>query len=200
MSPRADVSEERKNQIIDAAIKVFNKLGFHNARMDDIVDESGLSKGTLYWYFKSKDEIIINVLEKVFLRELDELKRLGELDQPVPDLLFQYIDITVKDFKSFEPMIPLLFEFIAFASRSKITRKLLSKYYDIFMETLTPIIERGIMEGTIIETDPNNIAKALGALIEGTILLKYYSPDTIDLGKQMQENSRLLIEGVLKNH
>jgi len=56
MSPRPDVSEERKNQILDAAGKVFARLGFQKTRMDDIVEESGLSKGTLYWYFKSKDE------------------------------------------------------------------------------------------------------------------------------------------------
>ncbi|HET7081061.1 MAG TPA: helix-turn-helix domain-containing protein, partial [Chloroflexia bacterium] len=57
MSPRPDVSEERKNQILDAAAAVFSRLGFHEARMDDIVRESGLSKGTLYWYFTSKDAI-----------------------------------------------------------------------------------------------------------------------------------------------
>jgi AcrR family transcriptional regulator len=199
MSPRADVSEERKNQIIDAAIKVFNKLGFNKARMDDIVEESGLSKGTLYWYFKSKDEIIINVLEKVLLRELDELNKLNELDLPVPELLFRYIDITVDDFKNLEPLIPLLFEFIPFANRSKVTKKLLEKYYSIFMGTLTPIMERGIKEGAIIETDPQDISIALGAMIEGTIILKFYSPKSIDLVQQMRKNARLLIEGILIN-
>ena len=58
LSPRPDVSDERKNQILQAATNVFSRLGFHKARMDDIVEESGLSKGTLYWYFKSKDDIV----------------------------------------------------------------------------------------------------------------------------------------------
>jgi AcrR family transcriptional regulator len=200
MSPRADVSEERKNQIIDAAINVFNRLGFHKARMDDIVEESGLSKGALYWYFKSKDEIIISVLEKVLLRELDELQKLNELDLPVSELLFQFIEISVDDFKNLEPFIPLFFEYISFANRSKTTKKLLSKYYDIFIGALTPIIERGIVEGDIIDADPQNIAIALAGLIEGTVLLKFYSPNSFDLGKQMQENSHLFIKGILKNH
>ena len=64
MSPRPDVSKLRKQQILDAAIKVFSRSGFEKARMDDIAEESGLSKGTLYWYFKNKDEIISNVLER----------------------------------------------------------------------------------------------------------------------------------------
>ena len=58
MVARTDLSATRKNQILDAAMTVFARSGFHEARMDDIVQESGLSKGTLYWYFKSKEEII----------------------------------------------------------------------------------------------------------------------------------------------
>ena len=65
MAPRPDVSKERKSQILTAATKVFTELGFAGARMDDIVAESGLSKGNLYWYFESKDTIIISMLDQV---------------------------------------------------------------------------------------------------------------------------------------
>ena len=58
MSPKPDVSEERTAQIITAAMQVFAQQGLEKARMDDIASESGLSKGTLYLYFKSKDAII----------------------------------------------------------------------------------------------------------------------------------------------
>ena len=54
MSPRPDVSKERKQQILDAAEDVFTRKGLDNARMDDIAKRTGLSKGSLYWYFKSK--------------------------------------------------------------------------------------------------------------------------------------------------
>ena len=45
MSPRPDVSEERRNQILEAAMAVFARQGFEQARMDDIAQEVGLSKG-----------------------------------------------------------------------------------------------------------------------------------------------------------
>jgi len=57
MSPKHDVSEERKSQILDAAMDTFSEMGFHKARMSDIAETSGLSKGSLYWYFDSKDSI-----------------------------------------------------------------------------------------------------------------------------------------------
>ena len=43
---------ERRQQILSAAMTCFIAKGYHRATMDDIVVESGLSKGTLYWYFK----------------------------------------------------------------------------------------------------------------------------------------------------
>ena len=66
MSPRPDVSDERKNQILNAAEQVFTKKGLDLARMDDIAEETGLSKGTLYLYFKSKEELIIAILDRIF--------------------------------------------------------------------------------------------------------------------------------------
>ncbi len=74
MSPKPDVSEERKGQIMSAAEEVFTKKGFDNARMDDIAEETGLSKGTLYLYYKSKDDLIIAILDRIFQREFKVLE------------------------------------------------------------------------------------------------------------------------------
>jgi AcrR family transcriptional regulator len=57
MTPRPDVSEERRAQIIEAALACFTRHGYVNATMDDIAAESGLSKGAIYWYFDSKDDL-----------------------------------------------------------------------------------------------------------------------------------------------
>jgi len=67
MSPRPNVSEERISQIVTAAEDVFTRKGFNEARMDDIAEETGLSKGTLYNYFKSKDD-----LSTIFMNRLSQ--------------------------------------------------------------------------------------------------------------------------------
>ncbi len=77
MPPRPDVSEERRNQILDTAEQVFAKHGFDEAKMDDIAERSGLSKGAIYWYFKKKDEIIGALLERVFRRNILALRRIA---------------------------------------------------------------------------------------------------------------------------
>jgi AcrR family transcriptional regulator len=65
MTPKADVATERKEQIYQAALTCFNRKGYYQTTMDDIVSQSGLSKGALYWYFKSKKELFISLLQVV---------------------------------------------------------------------------------------------------------------------------------------
>lgn len=79
MSPRPDVSEERKNQILEAAVAVFARLGFQQTRMDDIAQQAGLSKGALYLYYRSKDAIIAALLKYFFAQEF---KRLSVITSP----------------------------------------------------------------------------------------------------------------------
>src|SRR5215470_20373145 len=81
MSPRPDVSEERKNQILEAALAVFARLGFQQTRMDDIAEKAGLSKGALYLYYKSKDAIIAALLKYFFTHEAKRLQALVEADR-----------------------------------------------------------------------------------------------------------------------
>ncbi len=53
--------EARRAQIVDAALRCFHRNGFHPTTMDDIVRESGLSAGAVYTYFRSKDDLIVEV-------------------------------------------------------------------------------------------------------------------------------------------
>lgn len=85
-----------REHILDAAGRLIHLRGFHNTSVDDILRESGVGKGNLYYYFKSKDElgyaaldrtlgrIQAEVLEKVFAANLDPWTQLDRfLDYPV---------------------------------------------------------------------------------------------------------------------
>jgi len=61
--------ENRAKEIVMAAIGEFVRKGYRQTQMDDIAKRSNLSKGTLYWYFKSKDSIVVDLFERIFSRE-----------------------------------------------------------------------------------------------------------------------------------
>jgi AcrR family transcriptional regulator len=196
MSPRPDVSEERKDQIIEAAVSVFARDGFGDARMDDIADESGLSKGALYWYFKNKDAIISAIFDSVFRREISKIRKLEEEKLPARDMLQVYVDLVVKDLKTMEPIMPILYDFMAMGFRRKNIRKLIQRSFQEFIQATEPVIRRGIDHGEFINVDPAEAALTLGAIFEGSILLWSYDPDRIDLKNLIESSINLLLEGL----
>ena len=55
--------DQRKEQIMSAALNVISAKGYEQSRMDDIVSEADLSKGAIYWYYKSKKEIYLSLVD-----------------------------------------------------------------------------------------------------------------------------------------
>jgi AcrR family transcriptional regulator len=196
MSPRPDVSKERTQQILDAAIRVFSRLGFHNASMDDIVAESGLSKGALYWYFKSKDDIIIAILDAIFARELAGARALPDAPGTAQERLLQFIRLTVDEIQGMKVLLPIAYEFYSLAFRNKAVQKTLSNYFASYLSALVPLIEQGIARGEFRAVDPEQTAFAIGAVIEGTLLLWVLAPNVTDLGEQTEAGLQLLLAGI----
>src|SRR5918992_5559554 len=55
---------DKPGQIIDAAIRVFARVGYYNSRVSDIAREAGVASGTIYLYFKTKDEILVTLFRE----------------------------------------------------------------------------------------------------------------------------------------
>jgi AcrR family transcriptional regulator len=66
---RAQAAADRRRQILDAAVRVFARQGFHGCRVSDIADEAGVAYGLVYHYFRSKEQ----VLDTLFLERWDVL-------------------------------------------------------------------------------------------------------------------------------
>ena len=66
---RSQAARDKRRQILDAAVRVFSRRGFHACRVSDIADEAGVAYGLVYHYFTSKDE----VLDTVFLERWNVL-------------------------------------------------------------------------------------------------------------------------------
>jgi TetR/AcrR family fatty acid metabolism transcriptional regulator len=54
---------EKYQRIIEAAIKVFAKKGFYNSKVSDVAEEADVADGTIYLYFKNKDDLLISIFE-----------------------------------------------------------------------------------------------------------------------------------------
>lgn len=81
-APARTAAVDKRRLILDAAVRVFARRGFHACRVSDIADEAGVAYGLVYHYFQSKDEVLDTLFEErwdVMLETIHEIDR-----QPIP--------------------------------------------------------------------------------------------------------------------
>lgn len=196
--PRPDVRVARKNQILDTAAIVFAKHGFHQARMDDIVQESGLSKGAIYWYFKSKDDIIAGLLQRFFDPEMHQAREILNAPGTVRERLILLMQLAMKDVQNVahQGLLPLFYEYYALATRQEETRAFLQSYVQSYRAIMTALIEQGIARGEFRTVDVNAVSIAIPALLEGFILIWIMDSTAGDLEQQTTIALNLFFDGL----
>jgi len=78
-------AEERKNEILDVAEELFALKGFDGTSTNDILDKVGIARGTLYYHFKSKEDIMDAIIERINVRILSRAQKISE-DKSIPIL------------------------------------------------------------------------------------------------------------------
>lgn len=195
---KESLEQERREQILDAAETVFAERGFSQARMDDIVRASGLSKGALYWYYKGKDAIVMALLDRIFGAELEEARELVALERPAEERMRMIVLAAAGEIRRFEKLMPLGYEFVALAARRKEVRQRLASYYRGYTEPLAEIVRQGVERGEFKPIDPHQVALALIAAYEGLALLWFVDPESVDWDVMSTTPLELILEGIQK--
>ncbi|HEY7850776.1 MAG TPA: TetR/AcrR family transcriptional regulator [Ktedonobacterales bacterium] len=195
--PRPDISEERRAQILEAALEVFARQGFHQARMDDIAQASGLSKGALYLYYKSKDAIIGALLHSIFSIMLTRAKAIEGERGTARERILRITQRFANEVERFAPAMPVMLEFYAVAAREGSARGYLGEMYDEYAATLAHVLAQGIERGEFHSDNPQGLAIALIAIWEGMTLLWAMTPERIRWREQATLAVTTFMDGLL---
>jgi AcrR family transcriptional regulator len=87
LAERVNGSEDKRRLILQAAVRVFARKGFHTCRVGDIAQEAGVAHGLLYHYFRSKDEVLECIFAETWADILAAAKMIEETDEPARDRL-----------------------------------------------------------------------------------------------------------------
>ena len=79
--------EDKRRQLLDAAVRVFARKGFHASRVGDIAEEAGVAHGLLYHYFKSKDQVLEAVFQENWSLLVARIESVEKTDEPAADQL-----------------------------------------------------------------------------------------------------------------
>jgi AcrR family transcriptional regulator len=172
---------ERIPQIIAAAMTVFAWGGFAQARMEDIAQEAGLSKATLYLYFASKEAIIAAILQSYFERGFDELAALDTSAQPVTQRLISWTRRRAQELQDNAAFLSIGFEFHALAARHASTREVVQGYYVRYRSALAALLAQAMEWGELENANADELAVVLISLLEGLTVLWMLNPAGLDL-------------------
>lgn len=193
---RPDASAERTRQLLDAAVTVFARLGLHQARIEDIAAEAGLSKGLVYRYFANKDALIVALVEDFYGEALAHLRAVGNTDGPSAALLARLTDRLGVTVERMAPLLPVTFEFYAAALRRADVGRILRQYYADYRAITQAVIQRGIDRGEFRAQSAAVAADALIALYEGTIVLWAVDQDGTPWVERAQAAVTVALDGL----
>jgi TetR/AcrR family transcriptional regulator, repressor for uid operon len=161
---------ELKKKIMQSAVEIFAKNGFDRTRMEDIAMAAGLAKGTLYLYFKNKEDLFYAICDHNLEELRNQLSRVFNRKENIMLDARKFYDEYRKESLGGDT---IWFEMIALSTRSPRLRKILtenqSKVYQVVKEVLKTQIERGFLREDI---NVDVTASALIALYNGLALNK----------------------------
>ncbi|MFQ6082685.1 MAG: TetR/AcrR family transcriptional regulator [Candidatus Aminicenantia bacterium] len=187
---------ERKNQILEAAIRCFSKNGYHETTMEDIVQESGLSKGGIYWYFKSKRDIFLALID----RHLEEDIAFWEetIKKEITPELFKDAGVLFFERHQEDPFGGCFWlEFIAEATRDEMIRKKLDEVYQMWQEKIKSVLDEAVKKGILRPINTDSLAVIILACIDGLLIKDLQIHKKRDFSKIWQDFSDILFKGIL---
>lgn len=193
--------EERLKEILTAALEEFSINGFAGTRLEDVAKRAGICKATIYLYFKSKEELFVEVVRDRVLPHIEKLENMSERPEGnAKDLLRQQLTIIYQELLSTDArFIPKLI--ISEASRFPE----LAQFY--FEEIITGIhkvsqniIARGVAAGEFRSSALNWEQQAiLGPALSAVIWITVFNEfEPLDLETYLETHIDLLLHGLEK--
>lgn len=169
-------NEERKRQkreaILESARDVFAKKGFIDVTMKDIIEACGISRGGIYLYFDSVDEIFIETLKRRNSRKFDSIRTAIKENQAFDDLLDTYFNShkerllnTIND-----SMLRAMYEYY-FTHKSEGDRQFQQAQMAATKQTIYEILELGVKQGVLDAQPLDTLAENYMFVIEGLSVL-----------------------------
>jgi len=199
--------EIRRQQIMDSAKKVFASKGFCDATVDEIAQEAELSPGTLYLYFKNKDELHAVLHIKILKVLIEKIENTYHQDKLSPEEKIKALAKALYEVYETDPLILIdILQSQSTESIRKLSPKILSQikhYGGNTIRTIAKIFEDGIRENIFLNRDPIALADIVWGFFSGVVLWeeikKSFDPKKDFLKPTLELGIEIISRGVKKN-
>ncbi|RZT15499.1 TetR/AcrR family transcriptional regulator [Fictibacillus sp. BK138] len=197
-----DYKNKKKELLLQSALKCFGEKGFQAATMDDIVSYSKTSKGLIYNYFKSKDDLYITLMEERTRNSInhfeEKFKTLETAKGKIHALFEVFLNVSLT--KERQEQINVQIEFWLNSGRQENLRKImLDRYKNQYIKLLVEIIKEGLESGEFHKSIKPEIAAAMfWAYIDGIGLHYGVIGDEYEYKKVFEETEQAYLNYLCK--
>ncbi len=194
------VKELREKQIKEAALKLFSEKGFHNTTITQISEAADLGKGTIYWYWKSKEELAFSLVEEMLRDFLALIERARDAEGPAAERFERMVTEVAELYYRETEYLRLLWKFRVDRSYifSEDYTSRVASYYVRMREALETMLEQGIRGGEFRKMDSKRTAFILLGIAEGLELEWLENEEELSMREALVEAMGMVFSNIVK--
>ena len=166
--------ERRRQQIIVAAKRVFSEKGFNKSTMEDIASEAELSPGTLYLYFKNKEELYASLSLRILQYLHIRVEHVNKETDLSPEKKLEKLIEAMYDVYDFDPLIIInMFHLQSSETLKNLSPRLMTQIEELSRKSIgaiSNIFREGVAKGVFIEKHPVALSDIFWSLFSGVVL------------------------------
>jgi AcrR family transcriptional regulator len=190
--------EDRRSEIIWTAARLFGDRGYGSTRLEQVADAMGITRTALYYYFKTKDDLLVAVVQYALDGITGAFGGQPREDETLQDFLARCIDEKIRDL--FGARLPFYRVYLNEHQRlpADVAEWIVRKQNDD-VEQLSALLRRGMDDGTIRPLpSPTLLASTLHAALNVTA--RWFDPDRGDVEQLIATISTLVFDGISEPH
>jgi len=191
--------QDKHARILDAAVKVFAEHGFFNATIAQIAREAGVADGTIYLYFKGKDELLFQLFDAKMSALLHEAKKQLAEEPDAPSKLTRFIHLHLALVEKSPELASVLI--VELRQSAQLLKQIEKAKLSAYLELIAEIVRAGQAKNELIPgVSPGTVKRALFGALDESALAWLLSGRKGSLKKTATELSTLFVRGLLPAH
>ena len=189
---------DKRERILKAAIKVFAKNGFYATRVSEIAKAAGVADGTIYLYFKNKDDVLITIFEEGIERLLTILREVAESEDPFEDRIQRIIELQLGLMEEQRDLAEVVT--VNLRQSSRLLKQYATPLFMQYIDVIAGVVRDGQEEGAFRkDLNPRVVARSLFGAIDAILLTWALGEgDPPALRKAASHCASLFLEGLRK--
>lgn len=191
-------TKNKREEIINCAAHLFDTKGYHSTSVEDICNCVGITKGTIYYYIKSKEELLYDIHDRFITAAIERAKNVTENTEikNAKDKLVAVIKAHVSIMYDFQKEIRVFFR--EMDSLGPENFKIIDKKRDVFRNEILNIIEEGVRNGEFRSVIP--IVACFTVIGAVNWMYQWYHPDSkLSSDEIAQEIVGIVLNGLATN-